>query len=329
MARWLGDEFWQVPLSSRFYYLVHRRSMLGVEAVEEHFARVHRLYREAMEDSNADYFQIDLAEAPQRLSEYECQRLCDPSAVAAAFLTPEIAVDPEAVARLVRARLGSDPNIRVLSRTVVRSASIEENGVWVEFTDSTGEHRERYAHAVNAAWESRLAIDLAAGIRPTLSWLYRVKHFLRFRHLTTPIIPSVTIVLGPFGDIVNYGNGDLFLSWYPSGMQGMSSEISPPEWLPASPDLAAKLRPEIVAALSEIVPAVGCLTQPEIEAAEVKGGTIFAWGATDIFDPTSRLHERYTIGPSSFGRYHSINTGKYTMAPLFANQVADRIRSIL
>ena len=57
------------------------------------------------------------------------------------------------------------------------------------------------------------------------------------------------------------------------------------------------------------------------------GGHIFAWGQTDIDDAKSVLHERHAIGPRSFGRYHSINTGKLTTAPLFAKQMADQIRA--
>jgi hypothetical protein len=57
----------------------------------------------------------------------------------------------------------------------------------------------------------------------------------------------------------------------------------------------------------------------------VHAGIIFAWGDTDVHDPASRLHERHSVGPRSFGRYHSVNTGKYTLAPLFARQLAERI----
>jgi hypothetical protein len=141
-------------------------------------------------------------------------------------------------------------------------------------------------------------------------------------------IPSATIVLGPFGDIVNYGTGDFYFSWYPAGMLGSSREISPPEWETQPPD-ADRLRRDTIAALSKIVPAIGRLSREEISAAAISGGTIFAWGQTDIDDADSALHERYAIGPRSFGRFHSIDTGKLTTAPLFAKQMADEIRPLL
>ena len=52
---------------------------------------------------------------------------------------------------------------------------------------------------------------------------------------------------------------------------------------------------------------------------------VYARGSTDIDNPGSGLHERHAIGPRSFGRYHTVDTGKYTTAPLFARRLADRL----
>jgi hypothetical protein len=57
----------------------------------------------------------------------------------------------------------------------------------------------------------------------------------------------------------------------------------------------------------------------------VAGGFIFAWGSADIDDIGSELHQRFDIGVRSYGRYHSIDTGKYCMAPLYALEVARRV----
>jgi len=63
------------------------------------------------------------------------------------------------------------------------------------------------------------------------------------------------------------------------------------------------------------------LSVPE---ALVKGGVIVAWGATDIYDPLSELHQRYEISVTT-SRFHSIDPGKLTMAPYFAEECAGRI----
>ena len=66
----------------------------------------------------------------------------------------------------------------------------------------------------------------------------------------------------------------------------------------------------------------------EVDALEdvtVKGGAIVAWGATDIYDPASELHRRFEIGVTSTGGFHSVDPGKLTMAPYFAEICAARI----
>jgi hypothetical protein len=77
--------------------------------------------------------------------------------------------------------------------------------------------------------------------------------------------------------------------------------------------------------MSEIMPCLAALKGASLPDALVKGGVIVAWGETDIYDPLSELHRRYEIGVTSEGRYHSIDPGKLTMAPYFAERCADRV----
>ena len=77
--------------------------------------------------------------------------------------------------------------------------------------------------------------------------------------------------------------------------------------------------------MSGLMPRLAELDPGRLPDARVKGGVIVAWGETDIYDPESELHRRYEIGVTSIGRYHSIDPGKLTMAPYFAEKCADRI----
>ena len=63
------------------------------------------------------------------------------------------------------------------------------------------------------------------------------------------------------------------------------------------------------------------LTGFEIET--IDAGIIAAWGSTDIDDPASVLHERHEIGVHADDGWFSIDTGKLTTAPLFAEQLVD------
>jgi hypothetical protein len=248
--------------------------------------------------------------------------------VAAAYRTAELSIDPEVLASMVRSSLSADPRIRCCLHTHVHGAAPDENGVTIDIETSGCRTRAQYDHVVNALWDGRLAVDKTAGLEPQRPWQYRVKHYLRLRAPeVASSLPSTTIVLGPFGDVVTYGDGSVCLSWYPAGMRGASSELTAPAWpLVLDEPASIEMRENILDGLRNIVPAIGRLTPQTVECCSVKAGIIVAWGQTDILDPASELHQRHDIGPRSCGRYHTVDTGKLTMAPLFGKMVADRIR---
>jgi hypothetical protein len=73
------------------------------------------------------------------------------------------------------------------------------------------------------------------------------------------------------------------------------------------------------------LPAVRALARHPQTTFRVTSGIVFAWGETDIDDRDSALHKRNDIGVETRGRYHTVNTGKFTTAPLIATEVAARI----
>lgn len=77
--------------------------------------------------------------------------------------------------------------------------------------------------------------------------------------------------------------------------------------------------------MAQFVPSLRALDPGRLQDVTVKGGVIVAWGQTDIYDPASELHRRFEIGVTSTGRFHSIDPGKLTMAPYFADVCAERI----
>lgn len=54
-----------------------------------------------------------------------------------------------------------------------------------------------------------------------------------------------------------------------------------------------------------------------------------ALGKTDIEDANSQLHMRHQIGVEMTGRWVSISTGKYCVAPMFGLEAADRLNEAL
>jgi len=316
-----------VPLaaSQPFLYAVHRDSQVQVEDFATYLAATHSLMDAAA--GRDSYFGIDLRVAPKRLTQAALESQFDSAYVTAAFDTPEIAIDTIAMAMSTRRRIVEDPRIEV--RTGREITAVKDDGahlrVYSTATKSDDADSDTFNGVVNALWDGRLVIDATRGVHPGRKWIHRFKHGIRFRLADTANLPSVTIVLGPFGDVVDYGDGSYYVSWYPACMTAHSQTLSPPAW-PTEPDdsLRSRILTESFSAMGAIIPRLGSVRPENIV---VKAGVIVAWGSTDIDDHASELHRRSEIGVHSYGSFHSIDPGKLTMAPHFAEVCADRILS--
>lgn len=326
LKRWLGDDKF-LTTSDPFRYAVMRDSILSVEEVEEYLWFVSACLNDELERDGADYFGLDIRQPIRRLSETEMEMEFDPTSVAAAYTTPEIAVDPLRVANRIRAAIQEEPLIELRNQTVVEAVEPDPMRPAVVFSKGEERGRERFDHLVNALWDGRLAVDITAGIKPARPWTFRLKYGLRLK--TNGIdrqVRSTTLILGPFGDVVNYGDGDYYLSWYPAGRLAISSQIEPEPWsAQPSETICQQIRAKSIAGLATAITSVHAFSEHHLTSCRCVGGQIFAWGATDVNDPFSELHRRHDIGVNSYGRYHSVDTGKYTMAPFFAAELAHRI----
>lgn len=325
-SRHLGIAINVMTTSEPAHYLVHRDSHRDLDLVEGYLHRVHDILEEAAHGRGKSYFGIDLSEGLRRWTAAESEAVFDPKAVRAAFATPEVAINPVALADRVRAAIGASPRIEVrCSETVVATREVA-GGVEVRSEAATGPVRETFDHVVNALWDGRLAVDQSFGLSPPRPWLHRLKYGVSLRITSAQRPPSVTIVSGPFGEVVSYGEGLTYLTWYPECLKDITSALQPPDWptYPVEP-LRSCIIERTFEALAGIVKPLQDVGQDELAEVHVKGGAILAWGETDIYDPDSELHERYRVGVTSHGRFHSVDPGKLTMAPYFAQLCADRI----
>ena len=318
MRGWVGAAIETVPQSSPFHYVVHRDSLIAPEAFAAHGRAVAAILAERGGGDRAAYFGRDAAAPVRRLSESEAGGLGGP-AVAAVFATEEIALDPEGLAAVVRDRLAATPEIAVRAGRTVTAVADRGTVLTVTAEADGVADTAAYDFVVNTLGSGRLAIDRDRGLEPPAPWSFRFKYFVRAAVGGGPL-PSATIVLGPFGDIVDYGGGIACLSWYPTGMAALSTAVVPPDLPPVlSGPPAAEMRQGIVAGLATVCPE---LAGRALRDVEVKGGWIFALGGTDINDPASGLHRRSAPGIHRQGRYLSVDTGKLTLAPLFAERAA-------
>jgi hypothetical protein len=327
-ARHLGQAIDGFTTSEPAVYLVHRDSQRSPEQISSYLKAVNELIGEAAEGCPRAYFGKELNARPRRWSASEREVEFDPANVLAAFATPEVAIDPVDLARKLRDCIAATNRIGVrLEQTVL---SVHENGErpWVVSDGQAGTSRDRFDHVVNALWDGRLAIDETLGLRPDRPWLHRLKYGVSFRRADTKSLRSVTIVTGPFGEVVSYGNGLTYLTWYPACLRGISREVSPPDWVTYPEDpVRSRVLNGTLKGLSDLVFAVRQLDPNGLSDVCVKGGNIFAWGKTDIDDPSSELHRRFEIGVTSMRRFHSVDPGKLTMAPYFAELCAERVAS--
>jgi hypothetical protein len=325
-VRHLGMSHDRLSISRPAAYVVHRDSQRSPEQVAHYLQTVHSLLREASEGRHDAYFGSDLISPPRRWTEAERAREFDHEVALAAFDTPEVAIDPAALANAVRERIDGDPRIEVRLQHEVMSVD-GADALDVVLQARGGTVRERFDHVVNALWDGRLAINATRGRRPNRPWLHRLKYGVSFRMPAGKRLPpSATFVSGPFGEVVSYADGLTYLTWYPVCLQAISSDVKPPEWstYPAEP-LRSQLLEGTLKAMAQFVSSLRGIEPCDLQDVTVKGGAIVAWGQTDIYDPQSELHRRFEIGVTSDGRFHSVDPGKLTMAPYFAEICAQRI----
>ncbi|MFZ4811638.1 MAG: FAD-dependent oxidoreductase [Ilumatobacteraceae bacterium] len=313
-----------LPVSRPFDYAVHPATMVDPAELARRYEHIDaEIARIGVHAGTDDYLgrpRVRRA-AWLRADQWDERGLGAPCHLAV-FATEERAVEPFALADGVVDAVERS-RIEVRCRVGVDRVDKVDGRYWV--TTAAG-RMGPFDAVINASWESRERLDRTMGMVSGGPWNYRFKYFLRVRKTgISSLLPTATWALGPFGDVVTYGDDIAYLSWYPAGRVAFASGDTAAS-LPARPDLdlARTLKAAILDGLAPLVPAVGSIDQ-ERDDIEVGGGVIVGNGSTDIDDPGSALHRRDNIGVDSVGDYHSISTGKWTTAPLMGQRAADAV----
>ena len=324
IERWTSLSPSRLNVSSPFRYLVPVESLLEPAAIERHFKAVTDLIREAFEASGCSYLGQELPAEPFARLDDRKQDV-DSSRTAAIYRTSEVSVDPAQIRAALKRALDACSRIRPFLRTRVCSVARADNGRLQICAERGAGEVAGYDSVVNTSWEDRLRIDATIGLNEDRPWLHRYKIAIHVNGYDGPPLGSTTMLLGPFGDLVEFATGHLYLSWYPCCRIGSWTDLCPPDMPPI---LAEHERAEVVAAtlkgLGQYLPSARSLDLSRCEVT-VAGGHIFSWGNTEITDPVSELHNRFDIGVHRRDNYFSIDTGKYCKAPLFAEQVGAMI----
>lgn len=304
-------------------YLVHRDSVVPADAMADYFDRVTRAVRSS--PAAPDYL-VDVSAASVRaLDPDELRSIADPSAVVAGFEVPERSVNTNTVADAYVVALEGDERIEVvLGESVVGVDRPDRDLSRGWYVRTAGGRHGPFDAVVNALWEGRPAVDRSVGHHPDTAPQHRFRVSL-FVETDRPIdVPSAVIAVGPYGDVKNYDDRSFSLSWYPTGLLARNESLDPPREPRPSADDEAEIAASVFANLRQLLPWVA-----EIEAAastvNVRGGWVYSQGQGSLDDPMATVHRRDLLGVTSVGTYHSVDTGKYSVAPTLAEGIARRI----
>jgi hypothetical protein len=320
----IGTSLDHVTTAQDDIYLVHRDSIVETEALQHYFEAVAASIRE---HPQASCYLVDVSAITSRiLTERELDCLADTRYVASGFCVPERSVSTLWVADRFINALEAEPRIEMLMATRVMGVSPagdSADGKWKVSTEPAPDHSQ-YDFVVNALWEGKLAVDTYAELKPEHLWSHRYRLAVFLKSNQRCDLPSAVIGFGPFGDIKNYTGEDFYLSWYPAGLVAEGTDIDPPPIPKLSDSDKSSVASAIVNELGTLLRGVAEVAAAAQDVA-VEGGWVFAIGRGSLADARATIHRRYQFGVRRRGSYFSVDTGKYSVAPWLARQVADAI----
>ncbi len=322
LSRWMPSADLASSTSKPFLYAVPSESLVGPATLERYFDALPGLWRDAVARTCVPAGTV--APTWRRITPRELSDVFDVGRIQAAYDVNEVAIDPMVIARGLREAVSAQSRITVhLASRVTRIVSSGGPGMGVAWEEGEQRPSRVFDFAVNATWFDRLRLDADAGHPAGRPVIHRYKVGLHGSRLPADV-PSVTYVIGEFGDVVNFPDRSYF-SWYPVGLLGTSHDLAPGVTPTLTEQQQDRIRTGSLRALADLMPSMGSAIEAAGSESAVEGGWISAWGQTGITDPRSELHRRFEIGPTRFGRYVTVDTGKYTTAPLFAHQAVELV----
>jgi len=317
---------WQRLLSNEFLYLVKNDSMVAVEELLSAYETLQKKYRMLInDDKSLSYFGLTPTELWKERALSGIGDAFNKESCVAAVNTVERAIDTRRFCEILRNKIDDTSEIAKYFGHRVETIQRTSRGFLLEGINGSNSLFKLEADiVVNCFWEGRLELDRQLGYLPERPWVCRLKYGVlgtlpeELRNL-----PSLNLVVGAYGDIVTYPESETYLSWYPKGMKGWSENTTkiPPSWESVcngfvSSEEAHTVAKETLAGFQHMLPGI-----EKSRINSVRAGIVFSWGNTDILDPDSELHRRYETGIHAYDGYFSIDTGKFTCAPFYADQL--------
>lgn len=304
------------------HYLLHRNSVIDQNTAQAYLDDIDVLVREHWPMTGLN--RSSPPAGSERLTQADLAALANPADIEAGWRISEQSVDTQRLADALVERVISDPQIEVRCGTEVLDLRPDDrgrDGIHVV----TGEHEAEYFdHVANALWSGRPSLDRKLlGTTDRISHhRYRVSAFIEGADANAQA--SAMVAFGPFGDIKNYGDGRFYASWYPAGLLVQGENVEPPEFERPGEARSTEILTQIRHALGQHLPGVDRVFA-SASRVRLQGGWVYAQGRGQLNQPGASIHKRDRWGILRNGNYISIDTGKYSTAPLLAERVADSL----
>ncbi|MCB0665515.1 MAG: FAD-dependent oxidoreductase [Saprospiraceae bacterium] len=305
---------WSRLKSTRFNYLIAVDSMMEQEKLLQHYHDLNDKYHSLIKDPKLHY----LGERPGSLIDESSARKFRYNANKIRRVIPvvEHSIYPEDL-RMIIIRKVRDTPINILTGHNVTAVRRTSFGFETICRSDAGDVAIPSDMVINAAWDGKRKIDRTMGLEDTDIWSLRIKMGLIFDNFH-PKLDSFSMVQGSYGDLVIYPvQRQMYMSWYSHCLLQQTSEDELDQEGKAL--CASEIRMSTVE--TEIEQTIQCfqeilnikdLSDPN----RVKAGAILARGHQSITKPESQLHRRNDPPIESHDGYFSVNTGKFTSAPL-------------
>lgn len=316
LERWCGPLAWAQWRCQPFRYAVMPGSLASISHLESYYETLWSAAQKSADISFDNYLGTKLTSLWSRTTTTTSNPVIHGESIPC-IDTTELAIDTRYFNPTLSQILRSHPFIDLRHEYRVADAQRVGEHFVLSVETPTGPTELKADIVINCAWSDRIRLDTAVGFahhNPHQS--YRVKHriLVKPKHPIDHLVP-VTMVQGPFGDMVPFRDGLVYLSWYPECRTYFADR----------PPLAEATHPETLERISRRTVEVFGDFFPALENAEVascKPCIIVAKGDTDVHDPKSELHQRSEGGPEGANGWWSVDTSKLTLAPLFGEETA-------
>lgn len=300
---------WEALTSEPFEYLVMPTSMVTTDQLAQAYRRMNdMLARSAHGRPKPTY----LGRPLDTLIDPTLRR--DPVTGLDGFLSRERAIDPASLGSVVADAVRAHPGITTHLGATVVAVDTDTGTITIDGAGGESGTLGPFRAIVNCAWEGRSRLVNGVG-RDGIPQNIRVKSAVRLRPWPEADPRAVTLVQGPFGDVVAHRN-HTYASWYPIGRVHHESGSHP------SPRVAEAVAEgvasrELARAQVDALARIGLLRGDE-EIIATSAGVILGDGSRDIDRRDSALHRRARFGTLVHGRLLTPMNYKLTTGPLAA-----------